>query len=107
VLRNALELNHMRPIASVAATQLKQAPEFTALRLPPANSTVRQLIDRRESAAALKYAAIFTDAGLPGDFLAQLKDAAGAFNEGARAMEALCRASTRACEERVSFIVTL
>jgi hypothetical protein len=68
---------------------------------------VRQLIDRRESAAALKYAAIFTDAGLPGDFLAQLKDAAGAFNEGARAMEALCRASTRACEERVSFIVTL
>ena len=44
VLRSALKLNHMRPIASVAAAQLKQVLEFTALRMPPANSTSRQLI---------------------------------------------------------------
>ena len=44
VLRNALELNQMRPIATVAAAQLRQVPEFLALEMPPGNSTSRALI---------------------------------------------------------------
>ena len=32
VLRNMLKLNQMRPIAAVAAQQLRQVPEFVALK---------------------------------------------------------------------------
>ena len=44
VLRNALELNQMRPIATIAAAQLRQVPEFLALEMPPGNRTLRALI---------------------------------------------------------------
>src|SRR4051812_19617001 len=37
VLRNALKLNHMRPISRVAAAQLRSVPEFTALGMPGAS----------------------------------------------------------------------
>jgi len=80
VLRNALKLNHMRPIAAVAAAQLKQVPEFTALKMPPTNSTSRQLIAAAGAmgAAAANYSKTFVDAGLAPDFLAQLRAAAAA-----------------------------
>lgn len=83
VLRNVLKLNHMRPIAAVAAAQLKLVPEFTALRMPPTNSTSRALIAAAGAmrAAAAKYARAFTDAGLPTDFLAKLEQAAVALND--------------------------
>lgn len=79
-LRNALRLNHMRPIASVAAAQLRNVPEFVSLRMPPANSRARTLIDWAASMAkaADPYAGTFVGAGLPADFLTQLKAAADA-----------------------------
>lgn len=81
-LRNALKLNHLRPIAAVAAAQLKQVPEFAALKMPPANSTSRLLIAAAGgmAAAATTYEKTFTDAGLPAGFLAELRTAADALN---------------------------
>src|SRR6185437_2751706 len=43
VLRNNLKLNHMRRIAMVARAQLRQVPEFAALKMPPGLSTSRAL----------------------------------------------------------------
>ena len=82
VLRNALKLNHMRPIAAVAAAQPKQVPEFVALKMAPAKSTSRQLIAAAGgmAAAATTYEQTFIDAGLPADFLAALQAAADALN---------------------------
>jgi hypothetical protein len=77
VLRNALKLNHMRRIATVARAQLRQTPEFTALTMPPNPSTSRALIawaSAMESAAAA-HEATFVASGLPKDFLAQLATA--------------------------------
>ena len=60
VLRNALKVNHLRPIATVAAAQLRQVPDFAALKMPPKNATSRALISW---AAAMKTAASeYTDA---------------------------------------------
>jgi len=83
VLRNVLKLNHMRPIAAIASAQLKLVPEFTALRMPPANSTSRGLIAAAGGmgAAAGKYTKTFIDAGLSTDFLAKLAQAAVDLND--------------------------
>jgi len=83
VLRNVLKLNHMRPIAAIAAAQLKVVPEFTALRMPPTNSTSRALIAAAGAMgeAAGKYAKTFTAAGLPTDFLTKLDQAAADLND--------------------------
>jgi hypothetical protein len=64
----------MRPIAMIAAAQLKQGPEFSALRMPPANVTSRRLIAAAGAmvAAATNYASAFTSAGMRADFLEQL-----------------------------------
>ena len=82
VLRNALKVNHMRPIATVAAAQLKQVPEFVAFKMPPANSTSRQLIAAAGAmaAAAAAYEKTFIDAGVPEDFVAELRAAADALD---------------------------
>jgi hypothetical protein len=83
VLRNALKLNQMRPIATIAAAQLRQVPEFTALKMPPANSTSRALIAwaGAMSDAASVYDKTFIAAGLPADFITRLHDAANALND--------------------------
>jgi hypothetical protein len=82
VLRNALKVNHMRPIATVAKAQLKQVPEFLALKMPAANTTSRRLIAAAGAmaVAAKNYAKTFTDAGNPADFLQQLQTAASALD---------------------------
>jgi hypothetical protein len=82
VLRNALKLNHMRPIAVVAKAQLKQVPEFLALKMPATNTTSRRLIAAAGAMAvsAKGYTKTFTDAGLEPDFLGQLETAAAALN---------------------------
>ncbi|MGH7617735.1 MAG: hypothetical protein ACREPM_10935 [Gemmatimonadaceae bacterium] len=83
VLRNALKLNQMRPIATVAAAQLRQVPEFTALKMPPANSTSRALIAwaGAMSEAATAYDKTFITAGLAADFITRLHDAANALSD--------------------------
>ncbi len=80
VLRNTLKLNHMRPIASIAAAQLRQVPEFVALKMPPANSTSRALISAAGAmvSAASIYQKTFVAAGLSDDFGAQTTAAAAA-----------------------------
>jgi len=77
VLRNALKLNHMRPIATVAAAQLRQVPEFAALKMPATTSTSRGLIASATamSKAAAAYIDAFVGAGLPPDFLDKLRAA--------------------------------
>ncbi len=77
VLRNALKLNHMRPIATVAAAQLRQVPDFAALKMPPRTATSRTLITYAAAmkSAAGEYADAFIGAGLPSDFLTQLQSA--------------------------------
>jgi hypothetical protein len=77
VLRNALKLNHMRPIATVAAAQLSQVPDFLALKMPPKNSTSPSLVAWAAlmHKAASEYTDAFIGAGLPADFLAQLQGA--------------------------------
>ena len=80
VLRNALKLNHMRPIATVAGAQLRQVPDFAALKMPPKNATSRLLIAWTAAMknAAGEYVSAFVGAGLPADFLDQLRSAADA-----------------------------
>jgi hypothetical protein len=80
VLRNALKLNHMRPIATVASAQLRQVPDFAALKMPSKNATSRTLITWAAAmkAAAGEYTGAFVGAGLPADFLDQLQAAADA-----------------------------
>jgi hypothetical protein len=82
VLRNALKLNHMRPIATVAAAQLRQVPDFAALKMPPKNATSRTLISWAAAmkTAASEYTGAFVGAGLPSDFLDQLDAAATALS---------------------------
>ena len=82
VLRNALRLNHMRPIAAIAMAQLRQVPEFAALRMPSANSTSRGLIAAAGAmgAAATEHVTTFTDGGLPTNFVGHLQAAADALN---------------------------
>ena len=83
VLRNALKLNHMRPIAAVAAAQLRQVPEFLALKMPanaPSTSRALSAWAGAMNSAAATSPKTFVDAGLPQDFLVQLKSAADALN---------------------------
>ena len=82
VLRNALKLNHMRPIATVASAQLRQVPDFAALKMPPKNATSRTLITYAAAmkTAAGEYADAFVGAGLPADFLDELQGAADALS---------------------------
>ncbi len=97
VLRNTLKLNHMRPIASIAAAQLRQVPELVALKMPPANSTSRSLINAAGAmaAAASTYRKTFVVAGLPADFAAQLGAAASALADSIASRGALLWARRR------------
>ncbi|MFI5229539.1 MAG: hypothetical protein ACHQWU_10745 [Gemmatimonadales bacterium] len=80
VLRNNLKLNHMRRIAKVARAQLRQVPEFAALKMPPSLSTSRGLIAWASAmhGGAAPHESTFIAAGLPKTFLAQLTTAAKA-----------------------------
>jgi hypothetical protein len=82
VLRSSLRLNSMRPIAAVAAGQLKNVPEFLSLKMPKSNATsVRLIADAGAMhTAAQVYEQTFINAGLPADFLDQLSATAGALN---------------------------
>ena len=82
VLRNALKVNHMRPIATIAAVQLRQVPEFAALKMPVGAGSSLSLIAAAGAmkAAATNYASTFVAAGLAPDFLTQLKSSADALD---------------------------
>ena len=77
VLRAALKKNHLKPIAAVAAAELKQVPEFIAFKMPKGNAAPQVLIDAATAmgTTAVKYAQTFVTAGLPADFEARLSTA--------------------------------
>jgi hypothetical protein len=79
-LRLALRLNHMQPIASVAKAKLRTVPNFEAMTMPHPDVRVVSLIAHANgmAEAAQPYAQMFIDAGLPQDFIAQLRAAADA-----------------------------
>jgi hypothetical protein len=79
-LRQTLREVHMKPIATIAREQLASTPEFKALRMPPSNASVAQLVAWATSMAeaATANAAVFTSSGLDADFATQLTTAAAA-----------------------------
>ncbi len=82
-LRSALRQNHMRPIATIAAAELRQVPEFIALRMPAPNLTTQRLIAAAGAmrVAAQSYEHTFVAGGLAADFLDQLQAAADALTQ--------------------------
>lgn len=80
MLRLALVRDHMLPIARIAAASLPHTPELQPLRMPAGRPTAQKLAAAAHgmAEAAAKYATVFTRAGLPGDFLAQLTTASDA-----------------------------
>jgi len=74
----ALRLNHMRPIASIAAARLRDIPEFSAFRMPlhRARTTHYVIAAGAMAKMARQYTQTFIDAGLAPDFIEQLEAAA-------------------------------
>ena len=79
-LRAALVRDHMAPIARIAAAELPNSPGIEPLRMPKGRPSVERLkaLAVGMATAAEPYAAVFTAAGLPDDFVAQLTAAADA-----------------------------
>ena len=79
-LRAELLQFHMAPINRIAKLKLGNTPELTPFRMP--NGTIPILKLKADAdgmaAAATTYSAIFIAAGLPADFIAQLKTVATA-----------------------------
>jgi hypothetical protein len=84
-LRRALVKDHMRPIARIATADLPPTPEVQPLTMPEGRPSAALLIARARgmAAAAGRFATVFTGAGLPADFVAQLTAATDAL-EAAR-----------------------
>jgi hypothetical protein len=82
-LRSALRENHMRPIATIAAAELPDVPEFVAFRMPSSNLTSQRLIATAGAmrVAAQSHESTFITGGLASDFLDQLKAAAEALSQ--------------------------
>jgi hypothetical protein len=85
-LRAALVRNHMAPIAGIARVELPHTPEISALRLPAPRLSSANLAHAASAMAeaAAPFASVFTDAGLPADFIAQLTTASEAMTESLR-----------------------
>jgi len=76
-LRTILLQDHMAPIAAIAAARIPLTPELAALRMPRNSTKVSALISAANAMAAeaAKFADVFTTAGLPADFIAELNQA--------------------------------
>lgn len=79
-LMTALRTIHMRPIAEVAKQKLSDVPEFHSLTMPGGKLGATQLVAAATAMAdaAQPHESVFTDVGLPDDFIAQLHSAADA-----------------------------
>jgi hypothetical protein len=77
-LRDALRIEHMQPIATIAASKLAATPDIAKLRLPRGNVSTMRLVAAGEAmaAAAEQYKQVFLDEQLPQDFVEQLRAAA-------------------------------
>jgi hypothetical protein len=114
-LRHTLRFNHMKPIADVARMHLREVPNFIALTRPRNNVSAMRLIAAAAGMAdaAAPYAGVFVDAGLPPDFLEQLRQAADAMRRSLddRAQHARTRTGAteglKAAEKRGAGILRL
>ncbi len=72
--RTALLRDHVRPIARIAAAELAGTPAIESLRIPRGKLSAPKLaaLANGMATAAAPYVAVFTKAGLPADFLAQI-----------------------------------
>jgi hypothetical protein len=77
-LRTTLRNAFMKPVADVAKVKLSDTPEFQALRVPAKQlgSTPLVVAAHAMADAAEAHHPVFTEAGLPDDFIGQLRDAA-------------------------------
>jgi hypothetical protein len=73
-------LKQMRSVARIAASTLRDIPQFSSLTMPPSKASAREVTMRAHAMAdaALPHASVFTDAGLSADFTDRLLAAAGA-----------------------------
>jgi len=83
MLRRALRVGQMKPIAVVARATLRESPELKPFLLPGAATSSTQLIATAASVAeqAKNHEQVFIEGGLPRDFIAQLNAAATALME--------------------------
>ena len=79
-LRQALIRDHMAPISRIARADLPPTPEVEPLKMPKGRPTASRLAAAAYGMgkAAVPFTAVFTFAGLPPDFIAQLNAAADA-----------------------------
>jgi hypothetical protein len=79
-LFRVLQRDHMAPIARIARADLPATAELRPFRMPRGKPTVEKLVALAAGmgAAAEPFSDVFTSAGLPADFIAQLNGAADA-----------------------------
>jgi hypothetical protein len=79
-LRQALIRDYMAPIARIARADLQQTPVIAPLRMPRGRPTIPKLVAAAKgmAQAAEPFTVVFTDNGLPADFVAQTNAAAEA-----------------------------
>ena len=77
-LRKVLMRDHMAHIARIAKAELVQTPELLPLRMPRGRPTIPKLVAAAEGMgkAAAPYVSVFTEHGLPADFIQQLESSA-------------------------------
>lgn len=80
VLRETLLRDHMRPIAKIAAAELPKTPAVEPLRIPRGRLSAAALATAAKgmAKAAEQFSDVFTKAGMPADFIAQLTAASDA-----------------------------
>lgn len=79
--RQKLLKKHMEPVARIAAAELPPTPELKPLQMPKRKKPSADVLHAAAMGMAdeaEKYTAVFTGAGLPDDFVAQLRTAADA-----------------------------
>ncbi len=79
-LRAKLRRTCMAPIAELAKFNLRNVPEFSALRMPPTNASTQNLVAWAYAMAdaAAEHAQTFMDSGLPATFADDLRTTAAA-----------------------------
>ena len=99
VLRRDLVIQHMRPVATIAAAHLREVPGFEALRLPPKGVKVAVLVQDATAMAeaAREYQHVFVENGRPENFADALLAAAAAVRASidARAQYIMSKAGAR------------
>ena len=103
-LRATLRANFMKPIADISKLKLGSVPEMGALTMPSKQLGATQLVAAAHSMAdaAQVYQAVYTEVGLPADFITQLRAAADAVTaslDGRQVHVGLSRSATQSIKD--------